>query len=254
MVTHIIYFIKVFILSPLALFVIALTGLALWKRSQKLGYYLVVAGIGLLFTLCLPITSGILMGLVEKYPPLNTEQIKSNDVSAIVVLGGGREYRSPEFDFTDRVSHATLIRLRYGVYIHRLTKLPILVTGGIALKGDITEAELMANSLRETFNVEPEWQESRSSNTAENAKYTAEILQQNDIDSIFLVSHAWHLRRAVEIYQQYGLKVVPAPTAFASRQSPELSFYDFVPTGNALHHSFYALHELIGYIWYKIRY
>ncbi len=65
----------------------------------------------------------------------------------------------------DSVSRRALERLRYGAYLHRLTGLPILVSGGAPYGEPVSEAELMQAALVSDFRVEVKWVEDKSANT-----------------------------------------------------------------------------------------
>jgi uncharacterized SAM-binding protein YcdF (DUF218 family) len=66
-----------------------------------------------------------------------------------------------------------------------------------------------------------------------------------------LVTHAWHLRRAVPLFEAQGFDVVPAGTQF-SRGSLD-TLFDVLPTHTGLRDSTFALHEWLGILWYKLR-
>ena len=85
--------------------------------------------------------------------------------------------------------------------------------------------------------------------------YTREILKAENINTIFLVTKAWHLPRAVEIFKQQGFTVVPAPTGFSgfSPNQSGISFYRFIPSSYAIQTNYQALHEFLGRAWYFIR-
>ena len=105
----------------------------------------------------------------------------------------------------------------------------------------------------DSFNVNVSWKEEQSLNTAENAYYSAKLLKQNDINSIFLVTHAWHMRRSVMVFENQGLNVTAAPTIFVSRDD-DFSLMDYLPSAGALYQTRLALHEYLGMVWYKMKY
>lgn len=201
----------------------------------------------------MPLVANRLMTLIEVYPALTESEIQNNDRQAIVVLGGGRRYDAIEYG-GDTVSDHSLIRVRYAAKLQKVTQLPILITGGSPLEeNELSEAELMAGVLTSELSGAVTWLESRSRNTAENAIFSAEILKQNNIDRIFLVTQAWHLQRAVAVFEKQGLNVLPAPTAFEGGEL-EFSLWLFIPGANAFADSAFALHEILGNLWYLIRY
>jgi uncharacterized SAM-binding protein YcdF (DUF218 family) len=109
-----------------------------------------------------------------------------------------------------------LERVRYGARLARLTGLPVLVTGGSVYGGE-TEAKLMREVLELELGVPVQWAESRSRTTHENAKYSADILRAAGIDRIVVVAHGVDMARARAEFEDFGLKVTPAPTGLPMR-------------------------------------
>ena len=78
------------------------------------------------------------------------------------------------------------------------------------------DAEAMKEAIEGYFGGRVQWVESASRDTAENAAYSAAILKAAGITRVALVSHAWHLRRAVPLFERQGLDVMAAPTGFTT--------------------------------------
>jgi uncharacterized SAM-binding protein YcdF (DUF218 family) len=95
------------------------------------------------------------------------------------------------------------------------------------------------------------WTEDASDNTWENAVETRKVLNQAGIRKIYLVTHAWHMRRSVLAFERAGFEVVPAPTAYTTRY--RTSLFSFVPSAGALLDSRIFLHEGIGILWYLFK-
>jgi len=167
---------------------------------------------------------------------------------AIVVLGGGRKLHALEYDGKDIPSDATLHRLRYAAKLYRETHLPILVTGGSPDGSDGSEAAVMAQILKEDFAIPVKWLEENSNNTSENARFSAQILKNEKISRIILITDAIHMPRSQNIFSKMGLDVVAAPTMFSRKAN--LTAFDFFPSNGGLSSSSYALHEWIGLLWY----
>ena len=170
-----------------------------------------------------------------------------------MVLGGGRYYGTPEY-YGDTVNSWTLERLRYTAELGKKTGLPVLVTSGRLHQENLSEAELMAGVLEESFNQTVTWQERSSRNTAENAKYSADLLRDEGIRKIYLVTHAFHMRRALREFNKTGLQVTPAPTSFSFSDPVLFTIGNFIPSASQLRWSSIALHEYAGILWYQIRY
>lgn len=240
------------LLPPGLMILMMLLGTLIIGRFFITGKTLIIGGFVLLIAASLPVVSGGLLALLERSPPITPEQLKQRHVQAIVILGGGRYATAPEYDDQDTVSRYTLERLRYGAYLHRQTGLPILVTAGSPHNEIITEAELMRRVLVNDFRVPVKWIESRSKNTWENARFTHQQLYRNGVTRIALVTHAWHMPRSVEVFEQQGFEVTPAATVYQTRSQPLL--LEFVPSAHALEETRKAMHELLGRMWYAMRY
>ena len=60
------------------------------------------------------------------------------------------------------------------------------------------------------------WLESSALDTLESRRAMREILHEEGIEKVLLVTHAWHLRVARVAFEHAGLEAVPAPVGFAA--------------------------------------
>lgn len=176
----------------------------------------------------------------------------TDTAEAIVVLAAGHYVPAPEYENKSIPDYVALARLRYTSHLHRKTNLPILVSGG---NSDVNgaydaEAESMALALREDFSVPVKWTETKSSTTAENAKFSANILKKENISTILLVTDAMHMSRSILSFEAMGFKVIPAPTIFFSTR--KLEWNSLLPSAESLRRSYYATYEWLGIAWYSI--
>lgn len=237
------------ILPPAGPLLLAWFGLWLTRarsqRWQHAGRWLGgLALLGLLL-LSLPLVGNALMAPLEPKPPITAAQLRR--VQAIVILGGGTHHAAPEYG-GDTVGDATLERLRYGARLARASRLPLLVTGGAPFGGR-PEAESMREALELDFGIKVRWIEAASRDTAENASLSAPLLKAAGITRIALVSHGWHLPRAIPLFERQGLEVTPAPTAY-STGSP--SWVEDLLPGN-LKRSRWALNEYLGRFYSRLK-
>ncbi|TXL23262.1 hypothetical protein BMR03_03245, partial [Methylococcaceae bacterium HT2] len=229
-------------------------GLFLLQRQRTFAVILISFSLSLLLLLSLPVVTKYLAATQEIYPPLNNNAAQQFSAQAIVVLGGGIRKPAPEYLQKVTLKNRTLARVRYAALLARQAHLPLLVGGGKILKKDLpAEAEVMTAVLSNEFNQKVRWQESNSRNTTENARCTHRILSKNGVQRIILVTHALHMRRAVEQFELQGFAVMPAPTVFLSRTG-SLDLFSFLPSATALEHSSLVIHEIMGRVWYKLRY
>jgi uncharacterized SAM-binding protein YcdF (DUF218 family) len=240
--------VSAFLLPPLNLLLVAALGLWLWHKRPLIARLLVTSSVILLWLLSTPYFAEALLHELEGEPYVT--DTKKPLADAIVVLGGGTYFHAPEYG-GDTVGKDTLERLRFAAKLHRETGKPILVTGGAPLGNGTSEAEQMKQVLVQEFNVPVQWAEGASDNTLENARLSRQVLKQAGISRIYLVTHAWHMPRAVQAFQTEGFQVVPAPTAYTTRYQTDL--LAFVPNAYALRDSRIFMHELIGMLWYQLK-
>lgn len=236
------------LLPPGLLIILMACGLKLLRACPRLGYSMLATGLLALYGLALPVTAHFLLSRWES--AVTAVAGNAAAAQAIVVLGGGKYYRAPEYG-GDTVLASTLVRLRYAARLHRQTGLPLLVSGGSPEGSAESEAEVMRRTLEQEFAVPVKWSEAQSANTLGNARLSYQILANEGLRTIYLVTHAWHMPRAQLVFERAGFRVIPAPTAFTTRY--RLTVLDFLPNAQALRDSALFFHEVIGTVWYRVR-
>jgi len=236
------------LLPPLLLVILLATGLTLLRRAPGLGKSLILLATIALYALSTPWVGGLLQKSLEISAPIRPAELQTAE--AIVVLSGGRRLDEAEYG-GDTLNNLSLERLRYAAFLHRASGLPLLVTGGKPGPGTLAEGRIMQHVLETEYGLSPRWIEDASLNTWDNARLSAPLLQQDGVERIVLVTHAWHLRRAVPLFEAQGLNVTLAGTQFASTRID--SVMDLLPTPVGLRDSTFALHEWLGILWYKLR-
>ena len=236
------------LVPPVALLFAALAGLLLARRHRRSGRILAWCGMLGLLVLAMPPIGNLLMLPLERALPLAPPP--DQPPQAIVVLGGDSLlYGGP--DAPADPGPLSLERERAAAALHRRTGLPILVTGGSPRPYEVPIADLMADSLQRDFQVPVRWIERESRDTWENAHFSAPILRAENIRSVYVVTHAWHMPRAILSFADTGIAVIAAPTRLDSL--PPLGARDFIPTAYGWRQSYFALHEWVGLVWYSLR-
>lgn len=243
---------KALILPPGVILLLLLFGLMLLKHNPVAAKVLLWSSLISGYFLCTPLVSSLLQQQLQIYPALKEGQIKQSHAQAIVVLSAGRYRNAPEYG-SDTVDDDSLVRVRYAAYLHRITALPVVVSGGYVFNKDGESlARVMADALKNGFDINEVWLEDKSHTTAENAIFTKKLLSEKGIDTIFLVTHATDMPRAKAIFEKAGLNVLPAPTHFIMLEDNNL--FSILPSARALEGSYHALYEMVGNLWYSIRY
>lgn len=241
------------ILPPGVLFVLLAAGLY-WGRRYRWARWLTAGSLVLFVLLSLNAVGYALLKPFEAHwPPLDPSITKklSPERTVIVVLGGGRRQGAIEYADREALSSASLRRVIYAAQLADQTGLRLGVSGGKPDGGQLSEAALMKNLIEKNLKQPVAFIEEQSLDTRQNAIYMARILAGENIDAVVLVTDVLHMPRAVQAFQATGLMVMPAPMYFQSG-SP-LTLLDFLPSVQGLENSRYALHEIIGDIWYRLR-
>jgi uncharacterized SAM-binding protein YcdF (DUF218 family) len=242
--------VKLFVLPPMGLFVLAAAGWGLLAWRPRLGRLLIVGAMAALYLLSTPLVANSLLRSLETAAPL-LHPGAADGAGAIVVLGADVEAGAPEYG-GDTVDPLSLVRIRYAAKLHRATGLPVLVTGGTVQADAAPVARVMARALREDFGTLVTWVEDTSRNTHENATFSAALLRGAGITRVYLVTHAWHMPRAETAFEAAGLTVVPAPTDFTPAAGWQMT--SFVAGSRPLRRSTFALYEWAGRILYALAY
>lgn len=205
-----------------------------------------LAGLLLLANLAFatPFAAGTLRLSLERMLP----DTVADAAEAIVVLSGDIAHTRDAID----LGPLTLERMRVGATLHRATGLPILVTGGVvSRRSSVPVAELMRAAYTTDFGLAVRWVEPMARDTRENAERSAILLRAAGIERVFVVSHAWHLPRALAAFERAGLAPMPAPVRLSP--APDGSFADWVPNPRAALDSWYFLREWAGILVYRLR-
>lgn len=248
---------KLLVMPPSSLFLLGAVGLLVHRRRPRLGKLLVATAVGALFVLSLPIVSAALMRGLQHDEPVRIEALephgepagKASGIDAIVVLAADHNPYAPEYGGST-IGTLTLERIRYAARLARQTGLPILTAGGPPEPGGTPVSVMMKQVLEEEFSVPVRWCERSSRNTLQNLTGAQRILAAEGLDHAYLVTHSWHIPRALASAETAGLRVTPAPTSF--RTWPKRKVALAFPSSRALRESCWCIHEWLGRAWYAV--
>ena len=236
--------------------IILVLALAFLLVRGVLGRLLLFLALSVLTLMSLPFVEGKLMEGLETYPAITAANPPPGDAQAILVLGSGRYSGAPEYG-GDTLDALSLVRVRYAAYLHRTADLPVYISGGSPPDEGPSIGRLMAQVLKDDYGIEAAGVEDRSLTTAENVEFSAPMLRHAGLGKVLLVTSAWHMPRSMEACARAGIAAIPAPTGFVSARIQEEDESsrpsDILPSMNALHNSYYAIHEYLGRAWYQIR-
>ena len=244
------------LLPPVPFLLLALWGaLLLWSR-RGVGWLLTAASLlGLWLSACAGFGQVLSQLLLAPPPALSAARIdalrreaRASHNVAIIVLGGGREVLAPEYGLSSLTPEA-LERLRFGVWLGRETGIPVGFSGGSGFgrNDSASEAQIASRIAANDFGRPLRWSEEESRDTRENAGRTVALLRSTAIRKIVLVTHGWHMPRALRAFVEAAgpaVKVEPAPMGLARRQiRPAL---DWMPSSRGFTEMRQVLRESIG--------
>jgi len=245
------------LLPPVPLLLLALAGGWQIPRRRVLGWVLLGSALaGLWFSATGGAAEVLKQTLLRPPPALDAAALaplRRAPGTAIVVLGGGRRELAPEYGMPT-LTPLSMERLRYALWLSRQTQLPVAMSGGVA-PGEppgASEAEIGAGIAAREFGRPLRWVEGASRDTRENALRTAAMLKEERITRIVLVTHDFHMRRALRNFERaatragWTVQIVPAPVG-APAPGP-WTLADWLPSLGGARDTGYVLREWLGWL------
>ena len=222
--------------------------------NKKLGFGLMLGGFFVLIGFSLPITAHLLLkGLEEKYPPVPLEHVPTAEY--IVVLGGTTSLSPNSMRIETELTDAS-DRLRYAAKLYQAGKASkIIFTAGIpASASQVSDEAAGGEYLLLEWGVATEALsvDKLSKTTRENAVETRKLIGQYR-NPLLLVTSAYHMARAVAVFEKLDFDVIAMPTDFKSMGEFKINRYSWRPNLGSLGVSTLALHEYAGLIFYQLR-
>jgi len=239
-------------MQPTVFIVTAFAGIVLttFARTRRWGVAVGLVSVAALYVFATPLVSLALLRAVEHEVSANSPDAAT--AQAIVVLSGDIHHGDGA-GVADTVGRLTLERLDRAAELYRHDKLPILVTGGPVGDSRESMAALMARTLTDDFGVPVAWREERSQTTFENAEFSAQLLRAQHIHTVLVVTQPWHMPRALWAFARAKIDAIPASTERTYIKTP-IDAAMLLPQSTALADSFYALHEILGLIYYRLQF
>lgn len=210
----------------------------------------------LLLLTATPLLSTIYIAWLEGwYPPFQVTP--TSKIDAIVVLAGG-VFEKGSLRPAHDVSDASRQRTACGAELWLQGVAPkVLLTGGIAnvfQTGPPESHEMKRWALRLGVPESAILVEEQSRTTYENAVQSKAVLGSGHI---LLVTAAYHLPRAVGLFEKQGFVVTPVACGYESKHTPaqaltRSTFFDFLPTAKALLTTTQVVDEVAGILVYRI--
>jgi len=235
------------ILSPLFIIILIISFGIIFK-SKKISFL----GIVILIICSLPIISNYLTYLLEKdYRPTDITSIAKAD--AVVVLSGmvtkvkgDKEFK---YEFTGSVD-----RIFAGIELIKENKAPylILTRGKVPWSQGKPEGEFLYDyAIKAGIDKQQIILTDNVQNTDQEAKAIKKIF--NEKIKIILVTSAFHMPRAIKVFEAAGIDTVPFPVDFQD-SSQKFTLLNFIPSASAFSQTSHFVREIQGRIYYKLKY
>lgn len=222
------------------------------RRARRVIRCLGRIALALVLVLAVPIVPTLMELALERGLPLTPAA--DSPPRAIVILSAEVRVSAPgALEPRASAGPMTLERVEAGARLARRTGLPVLVTGGVVTRHTPPAGAVMAQLLRSSFGIIPRWVENRSHDTWQNAAFSAPMLHDAGIHSVWLVTNAAHMPRAILAFRHAGITATAAPVRLAVMPPDLLAAENWVPSPEALARSALDLHEAIGLLWYRLR-
>lgn len=125
---------------------------------------------------------------------------------AAIVLGAGIWGDQPSPVFKERINHGIWL-YKHG-YVNKL-----IFTGGKGKHERISESRVAKSyAIMNSIPSKDILIEERSTITQENISFAAQIVKENNYSSVIMVSDPLHMKRAMLMAEDYGLKAYSSPT------------------------------------------
>jgi uncharacterized SAM-binding protein YcdF (DUF218 family) len=236
-----------FLTPPNILILLCLAGALLSLVWRRAGIIVVLAASFSLYVVATPAVSSHLLWYIESQ---TSESKDLGNAQAIVVLGV--DIRHGRDVVPDSLGPQSIERLAMAAEAYHQLHLPVAVSGGHISDSKMSVAELSKIALEQLFTVPVAWSEDRSRTTYESAVYTAKLLREADIGIVVVIAQARDLPRIIWSFERVRLRALPWPAPRTALKIDRIE--DFLPSTRALNESFYALHELMGMVYYQIQY
>lgn len=131
---------------------------------------------------------------------------EATKADAAIILGAGISSGEPSPVFKERINHG--IWLYKNGYVDKL-----IFTGGKGKNENISDSSIAKKyAIENSVFGEDILIEEYSTITQENIFFAAKIVRENNFSSVIIVSDPLHMRRAMLMAKDYGLKAYSSPT------------------------------------------
>ena len=235
------------IFSPLGLIIILLLFGILRKKILPS-----LLALLLLTLLSLPLVSNQLIKSLERnYSVISPNELDTADT--VVVLSGMLQTIKQDsmihYEFSEAVD-----RIFAGINLLKMGKAQkiILTRGKLPWNKGVPEGDYLAEFVQ-SQGIDPNriLLTEIVQNTNDEAKAISKMLPKTS--EVILITSAFHMPRAEKVFQNQNLKIIPYAVDFRS-SAKDIDVLDFLPQANAFKDSSFYFREIIGRLYYSLRY
>ena len=236
------------IVSPLGLIVL-LTVLGIAFRR----WIMIILSCFVLLGSALPVTAHLIwQGLEQRHPPKILDRLGSYD--AVVVLSGmlsGFKYQG-----TVRSEWADPDRFFAGIEVLKSGKASTLIfTRGLLpwdnlpAEGEVLKIKAIEMGVDETQIILSD----NVSNTAEEALAVKELIEENGINKVLLITSSFHMPRAKLLFDRQGIDSDTFPVDFRAT-GRDFSWLSFLPSASGFSKTSGGIREYISRVFYELKF
>ena len=174
----------------------------------------------IVISIIIAIILSILIGLIAtavsilSYGEKDEKQV--SDVA--IVLGAALDYNTVSPVYRERINHAiTLYNEGYVDYV--------ILTGGVGEGNKYSDAFIaMEYAVSKGLPKNAILLEEKSTITEENIIYSKEIMDKNNFETAIIVSDPLHMKRAMRMAKDYGVKAFSSPTPTTMYKTAKTKF------------------------------
>lgn len=233
------------------LLLLGFVGFILLLAGKRLGLAKTLVGISVLGLYAIStgyVAQAIISPLEFKYPAYQQHRDNPNGHLAYIVVLGCSHSRSKHLPSSSYLFGCAQIRLHEALRLYQLNPgAKVIFTGKGGVK-NATIADSMALFAKEVgIKAQDIMIEPRAANTSEEAAYVSPVV----VDApTALVTSAVHMPRAMMLFEQQGIDMIPAPTDYLIHmklRKPHMLY--FIPTTDNQQKVERAFHEYYGFLW-----
>jgi uncharacterized SAM-binding protein YcdF (DUF218 family) len=204
----------------------------------------------LVYFACTPLVSNALATVLESRYPLPTAVDRPVKAPLILVLSDGWFQRTDK-GYETHIGEAGWERLEAAIVLRERIGGRLMITGAPSPDGGSSAAEAMAKvANRLGVPNEQILTETHAQNTYENILLSKPLIPR-DVQTVWLVTSALHMSRAMAVAERQKFYVIPYPCDFRSDRG--MSWRSWIPSNHGAVAMQRSLHEIIGLIAYRFR-